>query len=123
MSVQRDNSRTRGFSPLFRSPYSDQHLRLLGNCDPQAVTDRLAEHYAEGRLDQAEFDGRAGHERQDPGRPERPVLRPAGNRGSGSPGPPPPAAPITRLLLVLFVVAASLFAHALWWTALPSAVG
>ena len=42
--------RTRGFSPLFRGPYSDQHLRV-SDAERQAVTDRLGEHFADGRLD------------------------------------------------------------------------
>ena len=46
-----------GFSPLFRGPYSDQHLRV-SDAERQAVTDRLAEHFGDGRLDQAEFDER-----------------------------------------------------------------
>ena len=33
--------RNRGFSPLFRGPYSDQHLRV-SDAERQAVTDRLA---------------------------------------------------------------------------------
>ena len=49
----------RGFSPLFRGPYSDQHLRV-SDAERQAVTDRLAEHFGDGRLDQAEFDERVG---------------------------------------------------------------
>ena len=69
MSPQRDyyrgtdpqtgSYRTRGFSPLFRGLYSDQHLRV-SDAERQAVTDRLAEHFADGRLDQAEFDDRVG---------------------------------------------------------------
>src|SRR5579863_3259887 len=51
--------RPRGFSPLFRGPYSDQHLRV-SDAERQTVTDRLAEHFADGRLDQAEFDDRVG---------------------------------------------------------------
>jgi hypothetical protein len=51
--------RNRGFSPLFRGPNSDQNLRV-SDAERQAVTDRLAEHFADGRLDQAEFDERAG---------------------------------------------------------------
>jgi hypothetical protein len=47
------------FAPLFRGPYSDQHLRV-SDAERQAVADRLGEHFAEGRLDQAEFDERAG---------------------------------------------------------------
>ena len=49
--------RNRGFSPLFRGPYSDQHLRV-SDAERQAVADRLAEHFGDGRLDQAEFDER-----------------------------------------------------------------
>jgi hypothetical protein len=59
MSSQRNYSGTRGFSPLFRGLYSDQHLRV-SDADRQAVADRLAEHFADGRLDQAEFDDRVG---------------------------------------------------------------
>ena len=42
-----------------RGPYSDQHLRV-SDAERQAVTDRLAEHFGDGRLDQAEFDERVG---------------------------------------------------------------
>jgi len=49
----------RGFAPLFRGPYSDQHMRV-SDAERQAVADRLGEHFAEGRLDQDEFDERAG---------------------------------------------------------------
>jgi uncharacterized membrane protein len=59
MSTQRDYSRNRGFSPLFRGLYSDDHLRV-SDADRQAVADRLSEHFAAGRLDQAEFDERIG---------------------------------------------------------------
>ena len=56
---QASQSRPRGFAPLFRSPYSDQHLRV-SDAERQAVADRLGAHFAEGRLDQDEFDERAG---------------------------------------------------------------
>jgi Domain of unknown function (DUF1707) len=56
---QAGQSWSRGFAPLFRGPSSDQHLRV-SDADRQAVADRLGEHFAEGRLDQAEFDERAG---------------------------------------------------------------
>jgi Domain of unknown function (DUF1707) len=59
MSSQYNQPRTRGFAPLFRGPYADQHMRVSDG-ERQAVTDRLAEHFAAGRLDQAEFDERAG---------------------------------------------------------------
>jgi Domain of unknown function (DUF1707) len=61
MSFQYDQPRTRGFAPLFRGPYADQHQQMrVSDAERQAVTDRLAEHFADGRLDQAEFDERAG---------------------------------------------------------------
>jgi hypothetical protein len=59
MSSHYSQSWARGFSPLFSGPYSDQHLRV-SDAERQAVTDRLAEHFADGRLDQAEFDARVG---------------------------------------------------------------
>src|ERR1700727_732325 len=49
----------RNFDTMFRGSYSDQHLRV-SDAERQAVADRLGEHFAEGRLDQAEFDERAG---------------------------------------------------------------
>jgi hypothetical protein len=54
---QASQSWSRSFAPLFRAP--DQHLRV-SDAERQAVADRLGEHFAEGRLDQAEFDERAG---------------------------------------------------------------
>src|SRR5579863_3940171 len=56
MSTQRTTT-LGGFAPLFRGMYSDQHLRV-SDAERQAVTDRLSEHFAAGRLDQAEFDER-----------------------------------------------------------------
>jgi Domain of unknown function (DUF1707) len=56
------SQRARGFAPLFRNvysyTYSDQHLRV-SDAERQQVVDRLAQHFAEGRLDQAEFDERS----------------------------------------------------------------
>src|SRR5258708_34134546 len=48
-----------GASPASGGMYSDQHLRV-SDAEREAVTDRLAEHFAAGRLDQAEFDDRVG---------------------------------------------------------------
>jgi len=50
-------SRAYSFAPLFGGPFSDQQMRV-SDAERQAVADRLAEHFAEGRLDQAEFDER-----------------------------------------------------------------
>ena len=59
MPTPSSQSWPRGFSPLFRGPSSDQHLRV-SDAERQAVADRLSDHYADGRLDQAEFDERVG---------------------------------------------------------------
>jgi hypothetical protein len=54
-----DHPWTRGFSPWFTGPSADQHMRV-SDAERQAVTDRLADHFSSGRLDQAEFDERVG---------------------------------------------------------------
>jgi hypothetical protein len=59
MPTSSSQSWPRGFSPLFRGPYADQHLRV-SDAEREAVSGRLAEHFAAGRLDQAEFDDRVG---------------------------------------------------------------
>ena len=59
MYTQSGYDRPRGYSTLFRAGYSDQHMRV-SDAERQEVTDRLAEHFASGRLDQAEFDDRVG---------------------------------------------------------------
>ena len=43
--------------PASGGTYSDQHLRV-SDAEREAVSGRLAEHFAAGRLDQAEFDAR-----------------------------------------------------------------
>jgi hypothetical protein len=40
-----------------RTRYADEHLRV-SDAERNAVTERLSAHYADGRLDQAEFDER-----------------------------------------------------------------
>jgi Flp pilus assembly protein TadB len=112
--------RGRGFSPLFRGVYSDQHLRV-SDAERQAVADRLSEHFAAGRLDQAEFDDRIGRAM---GAKTRADL---GGLFADLPETGAPAVhehPYRRrrhpvLLLALFVVAAVAAAHVLWWTAGP----
>ena len=59
MPSQYNQSWTRGFSPWFTGPSSDQNMRV-SDAERQAVADRLAEHFSAGRLDQAEFDERVG---------------------------------------------------------------
>jgi hypothetical protein len=113
-------SRTRGFSPLFRGLYSDQHLRV-SDAERQAVTDRLAEHFADGRLDQAEFDERVGRAMSAKTRADLSGLF-SDLPETGAPAVPD--GPRRRrghpvLLFVLLVIAISVTAHALWWTAGP----
>jgi Domain of unknown function (DUF1707) len=62
MPTQSNPPRPRGLGPLLRGVgvgNSDQHLRV-SDAERRAVADRLAEHFSEGRLDQAEFDERVG---------------------------------------------------------------
>ncbi len=132
MSPQRDysqgtdpragSSRTRGFSPLFRGLYSDQHLRVSDG-DRQAVTDRLAEHFADGRLDRAEFDDRVGQAMNAKTRADLSGLF-SDLPETGAPAVPDHPHPLRRrrhpvlvfVLLVLFVIAA---AHAVMWVTWP----
>jgi hypothetical protein len=112
----------RGFSPLFRGPYSDQHVRV-SDAERQAVADRLAEHFAAGRLDQAEFDERVGRamnaktradlgglfdDLPETGAPATPG-RPRRMRRRGHP----------VLVLVLAFVLALTVGHALFWAVVP----
>jgi hypothetical protein len=116
---------TRGFSPLFRGMYSDQHLRV-SDAERQAVTDRLAQHFADGRLDQAEFDARVEAAVNAKTRADLSNLF-TDLPETGAPAAMGPAGidhPYRRrghpvLMLVLFVIVASAFGHLLWWTAGP----
>ena len=122
MSSQYSQSWARGFSPLFSGPHSDQNLRV-SDAERQAVTDRLAEHFGDGRLDQAEFDDRVGRAMNAKTRADLNGLfddlpetgapavtaRPPRRRGRGHPA----------LVLVLFFVLALTLGHALFWAAVP----
>ena len=134
MSTQRNYSRgdysqgtgqswTRGFSPLFRGLYSDQHLRV-SDAERQAVTDRLAEHFADGRLDQAEFDDRVGRAMNAKTRADLSGLF-SDLPETGAPAVPDHSQhPFRRrrhpvlifVLLVLFIMAT---AHAVLWATMP----
>src|SRR5580693_4621763 len=100
-----------------RIRYSDQHLRV-SDAERNAVTDRLATHYSDGRLDQAEFDERVSRAMAAKTRgdldglfDDLPDPQPAGASGMG--GPNGPAVPYRRrrhggarpLLVVVLVIA------------------
>ena len=90
-----------------RSMHSDQHLRV-SDAERVAVAGRLAEHFAVGRLDQAEFDDRVGRAMSaktrgdlselfaglsEAGAPAVPAL-PREGGGSAEGGPRGPGSPI-----------------------------
>jgi Domain of unknown function (DUF1707) len=108
-----------------RIRYSDQHLRV-SDAERNAVTERLATHYSDGRLDQAEFDERVGRAMAAKTRgdldglfDDLPDPGPSGASGNARPGDP--AVPSRRrrrggfgrmILLILLVIAAlSIVSH------------
>jgi uncharacterized protein DUF1707 len=123
--AQAGQSWPRGFAPRFRSPYSDQHLRV-SDAERQAVADRLGEHFAEGRLDQAEFDERAGRAMSAKTRADLSGLfddlpelntRPHSGAPAGPAGRPGRRHPI--LVLVLLVIVTLAAAHAVVAATVP----
>ncbi|HZR51352.1 MAG TPA: DUF1707 domain-containing protein [Streptosporangiaceae bacterium] len=58
MDTDRTNAARRGVPSLLRTTGRTDHLRV-SHAERQAVTDRLAEHFSDGRLTQDEFDERA----------------------------------------------------------------
>jgi Domain of unknown function (DUF1707) len=120
MCSQRDYSRTRSFSPLFRGLYSDQNLRV-SDAERQEVADRLAEHFADGRLDQAEFDDRVGRAMNAKTRGDLSGLF-TDLPEAGAPAVPDGPRRRHRhpvLLIALVVIAIIATAHAFWWFAPP----
>ena len=118
---QASQSRPRGFAPLFRSPYSDQHLRV-SDAERQAVADRLGEHFAEGRLDQDEFDERAGRAMSAKTRADLSGLFDDLPDASTRPQAEAPAMPVRRrpvLVLVLLVIVTLAAAHAVVAATVP----
>jgi hypothetical protein len=108
-----------------RIRYSDQHLRV-SDAERNAVTERLATHYSDGRLDQAEFDERVSKAMAAKTRgdldglfDDLPDPEPAG--GSRNVRPGDPSVPYRRrrrggfgrvlLLVVLLIVALSVISH------------
>ena len=102
-----------------RIRYSDQHIRV-SDADRNAVAEQLGRHYAEGRLDQPEFDDRISRTMAAKTRgdltglfDDLPETGPAGAGPAGPGGPVGPAAPyrgsrrrgaIARPLLLLLLV-------------------
>jgi hypothetical protein len=77
-----------------RIRYSDQHIRV-SDAERNAVMERLAAHYGDGRLDQAEFDERVGRAMAAKTRgdleglfDDLPGPEPAGASGTGGPNGP-----------------------------------
>ncbi len=122
MPSQYSQSWARGFSPLFSGPPSDQHLRV-SDAERQAVTDRLAGHFADGRLDQAEFDERVGRAMNAKTRADLAGLfddLPETGAPAATDGPRPRYRrrhPV--LLLALLFVLALTVGHAVFWAAVP----
>ena len=122
MSSQYSQSWARGFSPLFSGPHSDQNLRV-SDAERQAVTDRLAEHFADGRLDQAEFDERVGRAMNAKTRADLGGLfddLPETGAPAVTDCPPPRHRrrhPV--LVLALLFVLALTVGHAVFWAAAP----
>ena len=120
MPAQYNQNWTRGFSPWFTAPGSDQHMRV-SDAERQSVADRLAEHFSSGRLDQSEFDERVGRAMSAKTRadlnglfddlPETgaPAVTDRPRRRRGHPA----------LALVLLFVLALTAGHAVFWAFVP----
>jgi hypothetical protein len=100
-----------------RIRYSDQHIRV-SDAERNAVTERLAAHYSDGRLDQAEFDERVSRAMTAKTRgdleglfDDLPDPEPAGASGTGGTGPSVPyrlrrrRGPARPILLVALIIA------------------
>ena len=116
-----NSSFSRNFAPLLGNGNSDQHMRV-SDADRQAVTDRLAVHYGDGRLDQAEFDERAGRAMSAKTRADLSGLFDDLPDPSARPQTGAPAVPVRRrrhpvLVLVLLVIVTLAAAHAVAATA------
>ncbi|MGH3204730.1 MAG: DUF1707 SHOCT-like domain-containing protein [Streptosporangiaceae bacterium] len=104
-------SRTHGLVPRFRLGYTDQHIRV-SDAERTETADRLGAHFAEGRLDQAEFDERVAQAMNAKTRgdlsglfDDLPEPGPAGTTETSAHGPHRPAHPARPALsLVLLVV-------------------
>jgi len=106
--------RTHGLVPRFRYGYTDQHVRV-SDAERTEVADRLAAHFGEGRLNQAEFDERVAQAMNAKTRgdlsglfDDLPEPGPAGTPGTPVRGQHSPAHPgrqhVNPFFLVLLVV-------------------
>ncbi|MGH3153854.1 MAG: DUF1707 SHOCT-like domain-containing protein [Streptosporangiaceae bacterium] len=103
--------RTHGLVPRFRYGSTDQHVRV-SDAERTEVADRLAEHFGEGRLDQAEFDERVAQAMNAKTRgdlsglfDDLPEPGPAAALGTPVRGPHSPMRPlVSPFYLVLLVV-------------------
>jgi Domain of unknown function (DUF1707) len=103
-------SRTHGLVPRFRYGYTDQHIRV-SDAERTEMADRLAAHFAEGRLNQAEFDERAAQAMNAKTRgdlsglfDDLPEPGPAGSPGTPVRGQHSPAHPVRHYVNPLFLV-------------------
>jgi len=113
-----------------RIRYSDQHIRV-SDAERNAVTERLAAHYGDGRLDQAEFDERVSRAMTAKTRgdldglfDDLPDPEPTGASGTGGPAVPYRArrrggALRAILLLVLIIAIMSATWHAFAFFYIP----
>ena len=102
--------RTHGLVPRFRYGHTDQHIRV-SDAERTDVADRLAAHFGEGRLNQAEFDERVAQAMNAKTRGELsglfddlPEPRPAGTQGTPVRGPDSPAHPVRPYANAFFLV-------------------
>jgi hypothetical protein len=104
-------SRPHGLVPRFRYGHTDQHIRV-SDTERTEMADRLAAHFAEGRLNRAEFDERVAQAMNAKTRgdlsglfDDLPGPGPAGTPGTPVRGPHSPARPHANpFFLVLLVV-------------------
>ena len=103
-----------GFWPLFGAPPSDQHMRV-GDVERRAAADRLGEHFADGRLDQAEFDERISRTMSAKPRADLTGLFTALPDTGAPAGPvrPPRGRVHSALVLVAVIAVIMIAAHAL----------
>jgi hypothetical protein len=111
-----------------RIRYSDQHIRV-SDAERNSVAELLGQHYADGRLDQAEFDDRIGRTMTAKTRGDLAGLfddlPETGPAGAGAAGPGGPAGPVpyrgprkrggiarSLLLLLLVFICANFAWHA-----------